>query len=251
MPTKTPVRVSPSTSSARHFAIPKSVTTAREVGISIRTLGGLTSRWTTPARCAQASADAICRPMRSTSASGTRPSLRISAPRLSPCTSSIAIQTPKSGSLPMSKTRATFGWLSRAMTSASRRKRATIVGSLSSPARICLRANEAFRPSCTDLVHVAHRTAADQPDHTIAPVDQPARPGGRRRLVAGRSCADHRSAHPGTSAGQHPALRPARGTVRARATAPRGMHGRQSCTGGAPRPTSTPPREAARQDGWT
>jgi hypothetical protein len=84
-----PVCVRPSLAPAR--AMPKSVTFTCPCGV-INTLPGFTSRWTTPLRCANASAEAISAVMSAARPASMGPSLRMSSRSERPSTYSITMK---------------------------------------------------------------------------------------------------------------------------------------------------------------
>ncbi len=99
-------------------AIPKSVSTARPLSASI-TLLGLTSRCSTPAACAVASADSSWRPASAALGGGSGPDLAMIWSSDSAWTSSMTIHGRPSSSA-TSNTVTSPGWLSRAAVRASR-----------------------------------------------------------------------------------------------------------------------------------
>ncbi len=124
--------------STRARAMPKSVTTTRP-SLPRSTLSGLRSRCTTPAACAPASPSAMATPTATARPTEKAPSRASAAESDSPSTYSMVRNFSPSCS-PMSNTRATFWWVTRRASLASRRKRSRIPGVESSSRRITLSA---------------------------------------------------------------------------------------------------------------
>ena len=102
-------------------ASPKSVTATRPL-LSSSTFSGLKSRWTMPPACAAASASPAVRKT-SRMASSERGSAWSHVASVCPATSSIEMYARPSAS-PVSYTVTMFGWARRAMSRASRARRA-------------------------------------------------------------------------------------------------------------------------------
>ncbi len=123
---------------ARARAMPKSVMTTRP-SLPSRTLSGLRSLCSTPAECALASPSAMAVPTATARAGENAPSRARAVASDSPSTNSMVRNFSPSCS-PMSKTRATFLWVTRRASFASCRKRSGMPGVADSSRRITLSA---------------------------------------------------------------------------------------------------------------
>ncbi len=129
-----PAEVSRIAASVATLAVPKSTTLSAPAAPRCR-FAGLTSRCTTPARCAASSPSAAC-PARwhvSDTLSGPRPAS--SAARSLPVSNSITRYGRPSCS-PVSSTVTTLGWTTRAAVLASRANRSRVAASATAGARI-------------------------------------------------------------------------------------------------------------------
>src|SRR5437764_5373402 len=144
-------------------AMPKS-TSVTVPSAEISRLAGLTSRWTTPRRCAASSASAAWATIDMVSPAGSRPVAAIFSDSCRPSTYAITryVTVPSGRTLrPKSYTLAMCRWLSAAMVRASARNRASKLGSRSRAGRSTLTAT--VRPSARS---VARHTSPIPPPAT-------------------------------------------------------------------------------------
>ncbi len=193
-PVTRPVRVSVRSATAR--AIPKS-DSFTSPSSPTRMLDGLTSRWTTVAAWAAASASATLARIGAAASGVSGPPSAIICARFVPATYSMISQWP-SGVSTKSKTATTFGWLTRAARRASRSART--MSASTDPGGIPTRLSATARPSTSSR---PSQTAPEPPRPIwrssvylsptrpllIASVSLPSRTGWALPRAMGQACA--------------------------------------------------------------